>query len=136
MFLNGSILNKLLGSKTKGKSIEIDGNMVTFPYLLVASRKLEIWCESERTKKILTDMPYGLLVHQIFDLFRKEAKLNLRYLLVTDESSLSVNWYFFDKRTWVITLNGLLNVVADVLKSKNVSMYFYYRYLHEQGIHL
>lgn len=131
-----SLIQKLYPRKKAEKVFEVDGKTMVFKYMGYRSRHMEIWCESERVKKVLAEMPYANAVHQVFEAYKKESKLKFRYLLITDEVDTCDNWFYESERTWVITLKGVLFTIQNALKRKNINLFFLDQYLAEQGISL
>lgn len=119
-------------NKTK-KTICIEDRSIIFKFKYYQSSFLEVWCESERVLKILQELPYKNLIPEIFKAYKEESKSKFRYLLITDDEKID-NWYWESKRTWVVTVNGVLSVVRNFLNRKNRSLYLFDQYLADHKI--
>ncbi|WP_248928955.1 hypothetical protein [Paenibacillus hamazuiensis] len=112
-----ALFNRLFLRK---REILIDNRLISFQILGQKSKKLEIWCENERVKEILTKMPYSHFVVETFQAYKQESGLNYRYVLIADNMKESDNWYYRKGRTWIVTLKFVLELILGVLSLQKI----------------
>ncbi|MFF2531502.1 hypothetical protein ACFVS2_21580 [Brevibacillus sp. NPDC058079] len=127
-------MNLLRKKKLPGKVFEIDEKEVTFEYLGLKSKALDIWYENEHVRDVLTKMPYANAVSEAFLAYKEDSGLKYKHLLITDDSEVSDNWFYRKSKTWVVTLRYVLETISKTLEAKGIETMSLEQFLKEKNM--
>lgn len=103
-----------------GKTFTVDGNSVYVEHLGYKAKALQIWYENDKVKEIIEGMPHKELVPQIFQTFKEETKMNIKFVLIDSNTEESDNWLFRKEKVWALTLKGVLDTVRNSMLLKEM----------------
>ncbi|WCK57704.1 helix-turn-helix domain-containing protein (plasmid) [Aneurinibacillus sp. Ricciae_BoGa-3] len=103
-----------------GKTFVLDGEKLHVDYLAHRGDKLQIWYENEAVRDVLDNLPHKELIPQMFEVFKKDNRINFQFVIIDDNFNENDNWLYKKEKVWAMTAKGVIDTVRDSLKVKGL----------------
>jgi len=77
----------------------------------------------------MQSLPHKETIPQIFEIFRREKKMRVKYLVVTHDFKETDNWYSPADKLWVITAKALIDILRQTFQKQCVDSTSFENYL-------
>ena len=108
---------KKLAHGYKDRIYTLNGSKRKMKVLGNTNKGMEVWYETESSKKLIEEMPFASFLHQIFQGYAIQNSMNVRFFFIIDEYEINDSWYYPDDQVWVVTLKGAIDTMSETLSN-------------------
>lgn len=95
--------------------IKVGKQFFTARHLNFKDNGIQGWLQDDDVKKIMDNFEYQTLVAQVLKELTNDEKLKYKYLIITNEKTVSVNDYYKNK-LWVLSIKTIVDIVRLTIK--------------------